>query len=206
MIQVLTPVLAREGLVRITAVDRKMARVLNKHGAPDFPERAEPPFHTLAVSVVNQLLSKKAADAVEGRLAELIPRPFSPKAALKFSEKQLRDAGLSTAKARCLLELARQFRDGEVRPRRFPQMDDESVISELTAVPGVGRWTAEMYLMFQLRRPDVISLGDAGLLRAARKLYGARYSGDDAELLETVAEKWRPFRTVGCRLLWRSLQ
>ena len=205
MSQLLTPVLAREGLSRIVAVDRKMAKVVAAHGAPDFPEKPGPPFHTLTVSVVNQLLSKKAAQAVENRLAELMPRPFSPPAALALSEAKLRGAGLSGAKAKCLRELARRFQEGQVRPRRFPRMDDEEVISELTSAPGIGRWTAEMYLMFQLRRPDVISLGDAGLLRAARNLYGAKFEGGDAELLEMVAEKWRPYRTVGCRLLWRSL-
>ena len=205
MSQTLTPALAREGLNRIVAVDRKMAKIVAACGAPEFPTKSAPPFHTLTVSVVNQLLSKKAADAVEGRLAELMPRPFSPAAALALSEARLRGVGLSGAKAKCLRELARRFEDGQVRPRRFPRMDDEEVISELTAVPGIGRWTGEMYLMFQLRRPDVISLGDAGLLRAARTLYGAKFSGGDAELLEMAAEKWRPYRTVGCRLLWRSL-
>ena len=205
MSMILTPALAKEGLTRITAVDRKMAKVVATHGPPGFPVKPEPPFHTLAVSVVNQLLSKKAAQAVENRLAELAPRPFSPPALLRLSEARLRGAGLSGAKAKCLRELARRFEGGEIRPRRFPRMDDEAVISELSATPGIGRWTAEMYLMFQLRRPDVISLGDAGLLRAARNLYGAKFTGGDAELLETVAEKWRPYRTVGCRLLWRSL-
>ena len=206
MIQVLTPALAREGLLRITATDRKMARVVARHGAPDFPERVGRPFHTLTVSVVNQLLSKKAADAVEERLAGVVARPFSPRGVLAVSESDLHRAGLSRAKARCLLELARRFQSGEIRPAKFPRMDDEAVISALADAPGVGRWTAEMYLMFQLRRPDVISLGDAGLLRAARNLYGKNFEGDDAELLESVAEKWRPYRTVGCRLLWRSLR
>lgn len=205
MSMILTPALAREGLTRIVAVDRKMAKVVSAHGPPTFPAKAEPPFHTLTVSVVNQLLSKKAALAVENRLAELAPRPFSPPKILGLSEARLRGAGLSGAKAKCVRELARRFEGGEIRPRRFPHMDDETVISELTSAPGVGRWTAEMYLMFQLRRPDVISLGDAGLLRAARNLYGAKFAGGDEELLETVAEKWRPYRTVGCRLLWRSL-
>ena len=203
--QTLTPALAREGVNRIIAVDRKLAKVVAARGAPDFPEKPEPPFHTLTVSVVNQLLSKKAAQTIEDRLAEMMPRPFAPAAALKLTEAKMRAAGLSAAKARCLRELARRFEKGEVRPRRFPRMDDEEVISQLTAVPGVGRWTAEMYLMFQLRRPDVISLGDAGLLRAARSIYGKKFAGGDEELLETVAEKWRPYRTVGCRLLWRSL-
>lgn len=205
MTQILTPALAREGVNRIIAVDRKLAKVVAARGAPDFPEKPEPPFHTLTVSVVNQLLSKKAAQTIEDRLAEMMPRPFAPAAALKLTEAKLRAAGLSAAKARCLRELARRFEKGEVRPRRFPRMDDEEVISQLTAVPGVGRWTAEMYLMFQLRRPDVVSLGDAGLLRAARAIYGKKFPGGDEELLETVAEKWRPYRTVGCRLLWRSL-
>ena len=137
-----------------------MAKVVATHGPPGFPVKPEPPFHTLAVSVVNQLLSKKAAQAVENRLAELAPRPFSPPALLRLSEARLRGAGLSGAKAKCLRELARRFEGGEIRPRRFPRMDDEAVISELSATPGIGRWTAEMYLMFQLRRPDVISLGD----------------------------------------------
>ena len=206
MNRVLTPALAREGLQHIAAVDKTLARVIAEHGAPKFPSRREPAFHALTVSLVNQCISKQAGDAVESRLAKLMPRPFTPSDALKVSAAEMRAAGLSWRKAECVRGLAERFERGMIVPSRFPRMTDAEVEAELVSLPGIGKWTAEMFMMFHLRRPDIVSLGDAGLLRAARNLYGARRrESDDAALLQKVSRKWRPFRTVASRLLWRSL-
>lgn len=181
-----------------------MARLLAEQG-PLRARRSEPSFHVLAVSVINQQLSQKAADAIEARVAQAVSPPFTPDGMLRAGSRRLRAAGLSQSKVCCLTEVAARDRDGSIPFDRMDSMDDDAVIAALTAAPGIGLWTAEMFLMFALQRPDVVSLGDAALRRAARKLYGSRFRGDDEAVLAKASLKWRPYRTVACRLLWRSL-
>ena len=189
----------------IIAADKTMAIIIAQCGAFKLHKK-EPPFHTLAVSIINQQLSQKAAATIEKRLSDIIPSPFTCVDIARTPAQQLRLAGISSNKARYLHELAQRINEKIIRPETFKNKDNETVINELTACPGVGRWTAEMFLMFALHRADVVSVGDAALRRAARQLYGRRYKGDDAEVLLKIAQKWKPYRTVGCRYLWRSLR
>ena len=198
---VLTATTVREGQAHIAAADKVMAKLMAAHPVCKL-SRAEPPFHTLAVSIINQQLSQKAADSIERRVQELIPTPFAPQDLAELSPDKLRAAGLSGSKVRYLGGLATAALDGRLEKSVLRRLDDEAVIARLTELSGVGQWTAEMFLMFCLRRPDVLSLGDAGLLRAAKRLYG---DGDAAEILLRAAQKWRPYRTIGCWHLWRSL-
>ena len=198
---VLTATTVREGQAHIAAADKVMAKLMAAHPVCKL-SRAEPPFHTLAVSIINQQLSQKAADSIERRVQELIPAPFAPQDLAELSPDKLRAAGLSGSKVRYLGGLATAALDGRLEKSVLRRLDDEAVIARLTELSGVGQWTAEMFLMFCLRRPDVLSLGDAGLLRAAKRLYG---DGDAAEILQRAAQKWRPYRTIGCWHLWRSL-
>ena len=198
---VLTATTVREGQAHIAAADKVMAKLMAAHPVCKL-SRAEPPFHTLAVSIINQQLSQKAADSIERRVQELIPTPFAPQDLAELSPDKLRAAGLSGSKVRYLGGLAAAALDGRLEKSVLRRLDDEAVIARLTELSGVGRWTAEMFLMFCLRRPDVLSLGDAGLLRAAKRLYG---DGDAAQILQRAAQKWRPYRTIGCWHLWRSL-
>ena len=198
---VLTATTVREGQAHIAAADKVMAKLMAAHPVCKL-SRAEPPFHTLAVSIINQQLSQKAADSIERRVQELIPTPFAPQDLAELSPDKLRAAGLSGSKVRYLGGLATAALDGRLEKSVLRRLDDEAVIARLTELSGVGQWTAEMFLMFCLRRPDVLSLGDAGLLRAAKRLYG---DGDAAEILQRAAQKWRPYRTIGCWHLWRSL-
>lgn len=204
-ITVLTPSLIRRAESELSAADSVMAKLIAARGPLPTRRKREPHFHVLAVSIINQQLSQKAADAIEARVALVIPTPFAAADAARASEKKLRAAGLSFGKVRYLRELATRVLDGKIPVSDFAKMPDEEIIESLVECPGVGRWTAEMFLMFALQRADVVSVGDGALRRAARMLYGKRFRGDDGEVLQKAAQKWRPWRTIACRYLWRSL-
>ncbi|MFA7322125.1 MAG: hypothetical protein WC000_11730 [Dokdonella sp.] len=150
-------------------------------------------------AIISQQLSAKAAATIAARVAQLAPRPFTAEAMLSVAAENLRAAGLSSAKTRYIHELARRVVDDDLDFGRIRKLGDEAAIAALTEVPGIGRWTAEMFLIFTLRRPDILSLGDAGLARSVRLLYG-----EMAEM-QRVAERWRPYRSVACWYLWRHL-
>lgn len=172
------------------------------------------PFETLVRAVVGQQISVKAADAVWARFVAAAGA-VEPKAVLGLDDAQLRACGLSGQKVKYVRGIAGGFAEGTVRPGRWEGMDDEAVIAELTKLPGIGRWTAEMFLIFNLLRPDVLPVDDLGLLKGYEKLYGpvrgtARLEGPKkwkkvAAALRKTAEAWRPYRTVAVWLLWRSL-
>lgn len=177
---------------------RVMARLIAQHGPCPLAHREFLPFQTLANSIISQQLSAKAADTIERRVQAIVPG-FTPAGFLAVSPEALRAAGLSSAKARYIVELAQRVSDGRLNLEAMQQATDPEVIAALVELPGIGQWTAEMFLIFGLRRPDVLSLGDAGLQRAARLLFG-----DDAKL-EHVGQSWRPFCSVASWYLWRHL-
>ena len=203
-IAVLTPKLWRQAEAELSATDKTMAKIIAQC-PPKKHHKKEPPFHVLTVSIINQQLSQKAADAIETRIAAIVGTPFAAAALLSAAANKLRTAGLSANKIKYLHELAQRTENGTIPLAQFPKMADEDIIQSLIAAPGIGRWTGEMFLMFALRRPDIVALGDGALRRAARNLYGHRYVGDDVAVLDKCAKKWRPWRTVGCHYLWRSL-
>lgn len=157
-------------------------------------------FYTLARSIVGQQISVKAADSVWEKLEKLL-KSITPTALLAHDEHHLRQAGLSGQKATYLHNIARYFE--EFQPH-FDSMDDEQVIAELTRIKGVGRWTAEMFLMFHLLRLDVLPLGDGGLRKSMDQHYhqGKKLS---AQAAKEIAEPWRPYRSVATWYLWRAL-
>jgi DNA-3-methyladenine glycosylase II len=175
-----------------------MAGLVVKHGRCSIIARDFRLFQTLAGSIISQQLSAKAADTIKRRLSEIVPK-FTPEGFLSASVEASRGAGLSTAKARYIIELGKRINDGRLDFDALAQRADEDVISALVELPGIGRWTAEMFLIFGLKRPNVLALGDAGLQRAARLLYGV-----DAEL-KTVGRAWQPYRSVASWYLWRHL-
>ncbi|MFA6311991.1 MAG: DNA-3-methyladenine glycosylase 2 family protein [Sterolibacterium sp.] len=179
--------------------DRVMAKLVRTHGNCQIGNRAFQPFHALTTAIIGQQLSVKAADTIAARVALHAPRPFEPGSILAVAPEALRAAGLSTAKARYIHGLARRVEDGSLDFPRIRKLHDEAAIAALTEVPGIGRWTAEMFLIFTLKRPDILSLGDAGLSRAVRLLYG-----DKADM-QRVAERWRPYRSVASWYLWQHL-
>ena len=188
----------------LAKVDPIMKRLIAEHGPCPLGKREFQPFHMLANSIISQQLSTKAAAAIKQRLALVIAPPFVAERFLQISHEQLRAAGLSEAKARYITGLAGRVCDGRILLDHIGAKADEAVIETLAECPGIGRWTAEMFLIFGLKRLDVLALGDAGLQRAARILYGTKRKSKT--LLPRVAEAWRPYRSVASWYLWRSLE
>jgi DNA-3-methyladenine glycosylase II len=174
-----------------------------RDGRPDRDDH----YGALVRAIAGQQLSVKAARAIYGRLtARFHDRPPTPEEILNDDPEALRAAaGLSRAKVRYLRSLAEHALSGELELARLDELNDEQVIEELTAVKGLGMWTAQMFLMFQLERPDVLPTGDLGIRRAIERGYGLDVLPDPIAM-EEIAEPWRPHRTLACRYLWRSLQ
>jgi DNA-3-methyladenine glycosylase II len=201
----------RKARQHLTAADPVLARLIADVGPlPSSREgRPDPTNHygALLRSIVGQQLSVLAARAIYGRLiARFDGRPPTPLEILADEPEELRAAaGLSRAKAGFLRSLAEHVTSGELELDRMDALPDEEVISELVAVKGIGLWSAQMFLMFHLERPDVIPVGDLGIRRAIERAYGLREL-PLAPQMEEIAEPWRPYRTLACRYLWRSLQ
>jgi DNA-3-methyladenine glycosylase II len=164
-------------------------------------------YGALVRAITGQQLSVLAARAIYGRLtARFDGRPPTPAEILADDPEELRAAaGLSRAKVGYLRSLAEHAISGELELERLDSLSDEEVVAELVAVKGIGLWTAQMFLMFQLERPDVLPVGDLGIRRAIERAY-ALTELPDAATMERIAEPWRPQRTLACRYLWRSLQ
>jgi len=161
------------------------------------------PFVTLVRSIVGQQISVKAADAVWGRLVQVVPE-ICPETILATPDTALRAAGLSGRKTEYIRHLAERFGAGHIRPERWHQMDDAAIIDELVATRGIGVWTAEMLLIFNLMRPDVFPLDDIGLQKAVALHYCNGVRPGRAEL-RVIGERWSPWRSVATWFLWRSL-
>ncbi len=163
-------------------------------------------YGALVRSIVGQQLSTQSARAIHARLTERFGgRPPTPAQVLAEDPDELRvAAGLSHAKVRYLRSLAEHILDGSLPLDRLGDLPDDEVIAELVAVKGIGQWSAHMFLMFQLERPDVLAVGDLGIRKAMMELYGLPKLPDPAEM-ERIAEPWRPYRTIACQFLWRSL-
>lgn len=186
--------------------DRVMKKLIPQFGEARLQSRGDA-FTTLARSIVGQQISVKAAQAVWDRFAALVggtPARMQPSALLAVDAPQLRAAGLSARKAEYLLDLAQHFESGQVHVRLWREMDDEAIIEELVAIRGIGRWTAEMFLIFHLMRPNVLPLDDLGLLKGISVNY---FSGEPVSRAEAreLGEGWAPFRSVATWYLWRSL-
>ena len=188
----------------LAKADPLMKELIGKHGHCPIAEREFQPFHMLANSIISQQLSTKAAATIKQRVGQIVGVPFQIERILSVSPEQMRGAGLSQAKARYIRELASRLNAGMLNFDELSAMEDEAVIEKLVEAPGIGRWTAEMFLLFGLKRMDVLALGDAGLQRAARILYGKKRKS--ATLLPRVAEAWRPYRSIASWYLWRSLE
>jgi DNA-3-methyladenine glycosylase II len=200
---------AHAGIAHLRAADPVMARLVEAHGALEMipPHRlGHSNYGALVRSIVGQQLSVKAAASIFKRVEELFGgRAPTPEQLLAAETDALRGAGLSRAKVVYLRSLAEHVLDGSLELDRLEELGDDEVLAELVAVKGLGQWTAQMFLMFQLGRPDVLPVGDLGIRRAAERLYGVGELPTPAEL-ERIAGPWRPWRTLGCRYLWASLE
>jgi DNA-3-methyladenine glycosylase II len=162
-------------------------------------------FVALVRSIISQQISTKAARAIAGRLEQALGRQgITPKAVLKLSDERMRGAGLSASKVKSLRDLAEKVQEGLVPLTSLHRLEDEQVIETLIPVRGIGRWTAEMYLIFSLGRLDVLPVDDLGLRSGIQKQYGFKKLPVKKEIVE-LAEPWRPYRTIGTWYIWRSL-
>ncbi len=202
---------SRKGVAHLRAADPVLAGLIDAAGPLGDPsaDRPDPEDHygALVRAITGQQLSVLAARAIYGRLlARFGDRPPTPEEILADDPEALRAAaGLSRAKVSYLRSLAEHVLSGELELDRLDALPDEEVIEELVAVKGIGLWSAQMFLMFHLGRPDVLPVGDLGIRRAIERAYGLEGLPDVATM-EAIAEPWRPHRTLACRYLWRSLQ
>ena len=193
----------------LLGADKVLAKLM-REGGPIDPETdrrgSRPdPFEALLRAIVGQQLSTKAARSIWERVLEVVGTDTpSPDDVLARSEEELRGAGLSRSKVGFMRDLAERVRDGRLDLAATKMLADEDVVAELIEVKGIGRWTAEMFLMFHLARPDVVSAGDLGIRRAIQIAYGLEELPGPEEM-ERIAEPWRPHRTLACLYLWRSL-
>jgi DNA-3-methyladenine glycosylase II len=198
---------------RLAASDPTMAALIERIGKIDIAtrlrrrseERPADAYGALLRAIVGQQLSTKAARTIYGRVLELFGGATpSPEQLLEVDEADLRACGLSGRKAEYVRDLAAHVLDGELELDRLEQLSDEEVIEEIVAVRGLGAWTAEMFLIFHLERPDVLSGGDLGIRKAVQIEYGLKEMPAPAKVLE-IGERWRPDRSLASLYLWESL-
>jgi DNA-3-methyladenine glycosylase II len=179
-------------------------RAIIAHVGPCRMEFGPPEFHSLAEAIVYQQLNGKAAVTIFQRFAALAGAPLTPEGILKLTDAQMRSVGLSKQKSSYLKDMAARASRGDLDFSRLPGMTDDEVIEHLTQVKGVGVWTAQMFLIFTLRRPDVLPTGDYGVQMAIQKHYKKRQL-PKPEQMKKIAKPWEPYRSVACWYLWRSL-
>ncbi|MEO6397852.1 MAG: DNA-3-methyladenine glycosylase [Tepidiformaceae bacterium] len=212
-----------EALAHLARVDPVMARIIAAAGPFALRADSTNPFASLARSIIFQQLSGKAAGTIFGRFVNLfvepgggvsattadwdpMQQPFpEPARVLSEDDETLRSVGLSRQKVAAVRSLAEHFASGELGSEQFDSWDDEEIIAHLTRVRGVGRWTAEMFLMFHLRRPDVLPVNDVGINRAIMIAYGLE-AMPPPDGVRRVGECWHPWASVACWYLWRSLE
>ena len=183
--------------------DPVMRGLIEIHGELELAWEADL-WEDLVDSIINQQLSDKAAATIGKRVRALFGKKFpKPEQVTKMPDEKIRGCGLSWSKVSYIKNIARALQSGVLIPGKLLLMADEEVVVELTKIKGVGRWTAEMILMFTLQRPDVFSIGDAGLRAAMAKLY--KIGREDLKQIEKISEKWRPYRSLAARYLWKSL-
>ena len=193
----------------LRSVDHVIRRLIDERGPidPAIDRRGSRPdaYEAIARAIVGQQLSTKAARSIWERLIARFDGSFPPPAELLATEPEsLREAGLSWSKVGFLRDLAERIENGSLDLGALAKLPDEDVVAELIQIKGVGVWTAEMFLIFHLARPDVVSTGDLGIRRAVQIAYGLDDLPGPTDL-ERIAEPWRPHRTLACLYLWRSL-
>jgi DNA-3-methyladenine glycosylase II len=204
---VLTPRVLRQAEAHLVAADPVMARIIQQVGRCGLHRsRREDPFTALVEAIVWQQLSTKAAATIYKRLLALFPNGHypTPAAIIACSDESMRAAGLSRAKAVYLRDLATKVGNGIVVLESIHTLPDDDVVTVMTQVKGIGRWSAEMFLMFRLLRPDVMPVGDLGIVKAIQRQYRLRKVPTSDRMMR-IAAPWRPYRSVACWYLWASL-
>jgi DNA-3-methyladenine glycosylase II len=191
-------------LEHLRTADPVMADMIERWG-PLHLSRTDDYFFTLVDAIASQQLSGKAAATIVGRIRALVPgkERIEPSDILALPDQALRDAGLSWSKVGYIKDLAERVDSGRVHLGRISEMEDEEIINELVAVKGIGRWTAEMFLIFSLARPDVLAVDDLGIRAGMKRLYALPDLPKPTQMRE-IGEPWRPYRSYASLYLWRS--
>lgn len=193
----------RKAINHLSKADPILRAIIGRVG-PCRIEYGPPEFHSLAESIVYQQLNGKAAFTIFKRFTTLAGDPVTPKGILKLTEVQMRSVGLSKQKSSYLRDMAERAVRGDLDFSKLHELADEDVIKHLTQVKGVGEWTAQMFLMFTLRRPNVLPTGDFGVQTAIKKHYNKRKLPKPLQM-QKIAKAWEPYRSFACWYLWRSL-
>jgi len=194
----------RKAILHLKKSDPVLRVIIEKIG-PCKMQFGEPVFHSLAEAIVYQQLNGKAAVTIFKRFAAIAGDPLTPAGILKLTAAQMRSVGLSKQKTSYLFDMAERAHRGELDFSRLSKLYDEGVIEHLTQVKGVGVWTAHMFLMFTLRRPNILPTGDYGVRVAMKKAYNKRKL-PKPELMEKIAKPWEPYRSIASWYLWQSLE
>ena len=191
---------------RLLRRDPVMAALIRQHGPCGLADALRVDhLSALVRAIIFQQLSTKAASTIHSRFVALLPAgQITAAGILALTDDQFSRVGVSRQKSLYLRDLASKLQSGELQLEGIESMDDEGVVSALTGVKGIGRWTAEMFLMFRLHRPDVLPVGDLGIVTAVQRAYGLRKK-PTAERLRKLGDAWKPYRSIACWYLWRSL-
>ena len=193
-----------KAVAAIARRDRVMAKLIGRHRPFHLPRPDSHHFAALAESILYQQLAGSAAAAIHRSFVALFDGKLSPDAVLALHPRRLRTVGLSRSKALAIRDLATKIVDGTVRLQRIGRLSDEDIITALSTVRGIGRWTAEMFLIFQLRRLDVWPIGDYGVRKGYALAYGLKQLPTPKEL-DALGERFRPYRTVAAWYCWRAV-
>ena len=203
VIEEVAPEYWEQACAELMKQDRILRKIIPKHGSGFLMTRGDA-FSTLARSIVGQQISVAAAQSVWNKVLLALKKKVTPKNILALTVEELRAAGLSGRKVEYIRDLAEHFDSGRLHANQWKGMEDEAIIKELSAIRGVGRWTAEMFLIFNMVRPNILPLDDAGLIKAISLNY---FSGEPVSRHEAreVAANWAPWRTVATWYMWRSI-
>jgi DNA-3-methyladenine glycosylase II len=197
--------LVRKALKHLKAADSVLSEVIKQHGACTLKPSDDAPFHALASSIISQQISASAARSIKGKLfSALGEEQFTPENILGLSPRLFKEAGLSRPKQDYLIGIALAIQKRELDFDSLTKSGDEEITTRLTSLRGVGKWTAEMFLIFGLGRPDILSLGDVGLKRGFKQVYGLKEVPSEDKML-LISEPWRPYRSIASWYLWRTI-
>ena len=196
------PIFWQKAKKALSAKDKKLSKIIESY-PNDFLFSKSDPFFTLARSIVGQQISVKAAQSVWDRL-EIKIKKIKPEIILKTHSSTLKSVGLSRQKVKYLKNLANAFIEKKIKINLWDKMNDEEIVQDLIQIKGIGRWTAEMFLIFNLCRADIFPLDDIGMIKGLCKLYKIPYP-TEREIIIKIGEKWKPYRSVATWYLWRSL-
>ncbi|MGY5141644.1 MAG: DNA-3-methyladenine glycosylase family protein [Nitrosopumilus sp.] len=193
-----------EDYIKILQKDRIMKKIIQNVG-PCTIRKIPNPFEALIDGIITQQISDSAGQAIALRFRQLFNGKFpTPQMILEYNEIELKSVGLSRMKSQYILDISQKVINGELNFKKFTKLEDEEIISELIKIRGIGRWTAEMYLIFGLGRKDIFPLGDLGLINGIKKIYSL--NNPDISDIKNISNKWKPYRTFGTWYIWKGVK